>query len=59
MLLSGERTVEFNDYFKLWRKLLTEKQKNDLLKEFEGKGQQAVIWLSDHLKSNTPLEPCR
>lgn len=59
LLLSGERTVEFNDYFKLWRKLLTEKQKNDLLKEFEGKGQQAVIWLSDHLKSNTPLEPCR
>lgn len=52
LLLGGERSVEFKDYFKLWRLLITEEQKRELLKEIEARTEQAVKWLSKNLQPN-------
>ncbi len=49
LLLGGERSVEFNDYFKLWRLFITEEQKRELLKEIEAKGAKALDWVSKNL----------
>ena len=57
LILGGERSVEFNDYFKLWRLLITEEQKRELLKKIEAGGEQAVKWLSKNLETNRALRP--
>ena len=59
LLLSGERTVEFNDFFKLWRLLITEEQKKALLREFEARGEDVVKWLSKNLHPNNALRLTR
>ncbi len=47
LVLSGERTIEFRDYFKLWRLIITDEQKEALLNEVESKrGKEAMKWLS-------------
>jgi len=57
LLLSGERSIEFNDYFKLWRLIITEEQKRELLKQIEAKGEEAVNWVSKNLQPNKmPLQ---
>jgi hypothetical protein len=52
LVLAGEHTEEFRDYFKLWRLFITEEQKRELLREVASKGEQAVKWLSDKLHKN-------
>jgi len=60
LLLSGERSIEFKDYFKLWRLLITDEQKIDLLEEIEAKGEEAANWVSKNLQPNkTPLQTRR
>jgi hypothetical protein len=50
LVLDGEHTEEFRDYFKLWRRFITEEQKKELLREVAVKGDQAVKWLTDKLQ---------
>ena len=60
LLLSGERSIEFNDYFKLWRLIITEEQKRELLKQIESRGEEAVNWVFKNLQPNKmPLQTCQ
>jgi len=59
LLLSGERSIEFNDYFKLWRLIITEEQRGELLKQIEAKGEEAVNWVSKHLQPSKPPQQTR
>jgi hypothetical protein len=56
LLLSGEHTVEFNDYFKLWRLFITEEEKKDLFSEIALKGEQSVKWVAEKLQANNLLQ---
>ena len=56
LVLSGEHTEEFRDYFKLWRLFITEKQKKELLREVASKGEQALKWLSKKLQPSDSLQ---
>jgi hypothetical protein len=52
LLLDGERSIEFEEYFKLWRVFITEEQKNALLEQMTVRGGQAVAWLAANLQPN-------
>jgi hypothetical protein len=57
--LGGERSVEFKDYFRLWRLLITEEEKRELFREIGARGEPAVNWLSKHLQPKALQPPPR
>ena len=57
LVLGGEHTQEYRDYFKLWRLFITEKQKMELLRDVAPKGEKAVQWLAEKLQPNKSLQP--
>lgn len=57
LLENGEHTVDFREYFKLWRRILTQDEKAALLKEFGARAPKARIWLEQNLQPDKLLEP--
>ena len=51
LVLNGERTEEYRNYIKLWRKFITKEQAEELLKKLSG-SRKDVTWLSDRLLAN-------
>jgi hypothetical protein len=59
LLLDGEHSVEFEDYFKLWRVFITEEQQTALLEQMRVRGDKAVAWLAANLQPNRGGQPTR
>lgn len=59
LLLDGEHSTEFEEYFKLWRTFLTAEQKRALLERMRVRGDQAVAWLAANLEPNPGGERTR
>ena len=56
LLENGEHTVDFREYFKLWRRILTEEEKTTLLNEFGACAPKTRVWLSKNLQIAKLLE---
>ena len=50
LLKSGEHTIDFREYFKLWRRILTEEEKIALLDEFGDGKPSTRLWLVQNLQ---------
>ena len=55
LVLSGERSDELRDYMNLWRLIVTDEQRTELLKAVADRGTSAVSWLTERLQ---PLDSC-
>ena len=55
--LTGERTREFEDYFRLWRRFVTAAQIEGLVDAVAPRGSEAVEWPRNHLDPNDDLQP--
>ena len=56
LLKSGEHTVDFREYFKLWRSLLTEEEKVDLINELGNGKPETKHWLARKLQPNNGMQ---
>lgn len=56
LLRSGEHTVDFREYFKLWRRILTEEEKTELLKEFGARKLGTRLWLERNLQPDKRMQ---
>jgi hypothetical protein len=51
LLLDGERTKEYGPYFRLWRRIITTEEIEELLKTIEKvRGEEAAQWVSERLR---------
>lgn len=57
LVLTGERTGEYREYFKLWCLFITENQKMALLGAVAAQGEEAVQWLAETLTPNNSPKP--
>ena len=57
LVLTGERSDELRDYISLWRLIITDEQREELLKAVADRGTSAVSWLTERLQSNKALQP--
>jgi len=56
LLRSGEHTVDFREYFKLWRRIITEDRKIELINEFGVSKPSARLWLERNLQPDKRMQ---